>query len=402
MFYRVLEGVKAVEYGNQVSAPFCAKILADLGAEVIKIEEPESGDTSRRMEPFLNDMPGLEHSGLFLYLNMNKLGITLNPETTTGKKIFSKLLKNADIFVENNLPITMKELKLSYNYVKQINPRIVMTSITPFGQTGLYKNYEGGELISAHIGGVGYISMREGDISKEPIKLPAHLFSFQAGLSAAVATLSSLFRQSVTGEGEQIDVSEQESVIQNLNSSIARYSYAHQIMSRIDAASHAPFHILPCKDGYICAAFVEESEWRRFVDVMGHPEWADNELFKNFSTRAKYWDALRPLMMEWTMQYTMEEIYRRSQEKAVPIGAVRTADQVLKDKQMSMREFFVEIERQETGKLTYPGVPYRFSEIRRETSGAAPLLGQHNKAIYCGRLGYTKRDLSRLKESGII
>ena len=157
--------------------------------------------------------------------------------------------------------------------------------------------------------------MREGDISKEPIKLPAHLFGFQAGLSAAVATLSSLFRQSITGEGEQIDVSEQKSVIQNLNSIYRTLLVCHQIMSRIDAASHAPFHILPCKDGYICAAFVEESEWRRFVDVMGHPEWADNELFKNFSTRAKYWDALRPLMMEWTMQYTMEEITGGARKK---------------------------------------------------------------------------------------
>ena len=126
----------------------------------------------------------------------------------------------------------MKELELSYKYVKQINPRIVMTSITPFGQTGPYKDYEGGELVNAHMGGVGYISMREGDVSKEPIKLPAHLFSFQAGLSAAVATLGALYHQSATGLGEQLDVSEQESVIQNLNSSIARYSYAKQIMSQ--------------------------------------------------------------------------------------------------------------------------------------------------------------------------
>ena len=402
MFYKVLDGVKVVEYGNLISAPFCAKILADLGAEVIKIEEPYCGDESRRREPFLKDVPGLERSGLFQYLNMNKLGITLNPETATGKKIFSELLKDADIFVENNPPKKMKTLELSYKYLRQINPRIVMTSITHFGQTGPYHDYEGGELIAAHMGGVGYISMREGDVFKEPIKLPAHLFSFQAGLTASVATLSALYRQSTTGSGEQLDVSEQESVIQNLNSSIARYSYANQIMSRTDAAGHAPFHILPCKDGYICAAFVEESEWRRFVEVIGHPEWADSELFKDFAARAKYWDALRPLILEWTMQYSVEEIYRHSQEKAVPMGAVRTANQVLQDKQMAAREFFVEVERQGTGKLFFPGVPYRFSEIRREAPAPAPCLGQHNEEIYCGRLGYTKRDLTRLKESGVI
>ena len=402
MFYKVLDGLKVIEYGNFISAPFCAKILADLGAEVIKIEEPCCGDDSRRQAPFLNDIPSLENSGLFQYLNMNKLGITLNPASATGTKIFSELLKSADVFLENNSPEKMKKLKLSYSPIKQINPRIIMTSITPFGQTGPYKNYESCELISAHMGGVGYISMREGDISKEPIKLPAHLFSFQAGLSAAVATLSSIFRQTTTGLGEQLDVSEQESVIQNLNSSIARYAYAGQIMARTDAAGHAPFHILPCKDGFVCAAFVEEAEWRRFVEVMGHPEWADNELFKDFASRAKYWDALKPLIIEWTMQYTEEEIYRRSQENTVPLGAVRTAQQVLQDKQMAARQFFVDINRKDTGKLTFPGVPYRFSEIQREKPVAAPLLGQHNEEIYCGRMGYTRGDLARFKEAGVI
>jgi len=176
MFYKALDGIKVVELGNLISAPFCTKILADLGAEVIKVEKPDCGDDSRNQAPFLNDVPGLERSGLFQYLNMNKLGITLNVETATGREILNKLLKNADIFVENNPLKTMTELKLSYSYVKQINPCIIMTSITPFGQTGPYKDYKGGELVTTHMGVVGYISTREGDVSKEPIKYPAHLF----------------------------------------------------------------------------------------------------------------------------------------------------------------------------------------------------------------------------------
>jgi len=251
MFYKALNGVKVLEFGNLISAPFCAKILGDLGAEVIKIEEPEIGDTSRKQEPFLKDIPGTERSGLYQYVNMNKLGITLNLETTTGKKIFGELLKTADIFVENNPPKRMKELGLDYKSVKEINPRIIMTSITPFGQTGPYKDYKGGELVATHLGGVGYLSTREGDASKEPLKYPAHLFSFQAGLCAAGATLGYLYGQKITGEGTQIDVSEQESVIQNVNASIARYSYTGQISRRTDVLDLAPHHILPCKDGYI-------------------------------------------------------------------------------------------------------------------------------------------------------
>jgi len=402
MFYKALEGIKVVEYGNLVSAPFCAKILADLGAEVIKIEKPYCGDDSRRQEPFFNDLPGTENSGLFMYLNMNKLAITLNPETTTGKKIFNDLLMDADIFVENNSPKRMKDLKLSYNDIKIINPHIIMTSITPFGQTGPYKNYKGCELISTHIGGVGYVSTREGDVSKEPIKYPAHFFSFQAGLSAAAATLIACYHQILTGVGQQLDISEQESVIQNVNSAIAHYSYANQIIARTDILKIAPAHILPCKDGFIYVAFVTESEWQRLVEVMGHPDWADNELFANAQIRSQYWDALKPLILEWTMQHTVEEIYRRSQEKGIPLGAVRTADQLTKDKQMVAREFFVDVDREKTGKLTYPGVPYRFSEIQREAPSAAPLLGQHNEEIYCGHLGYTKRTLVKMKEAGII
>jgi crotonobetainyl-CoA:carnitine CoA-transferase CaiB-like acyl-CoA transferase len=402
MFYKALDGVKVIEYGNMITGPFCAKILGDLGAEVIKIEAPCCGDESRSAEPFMKDIPGVENSGLFAYLNMNKVGVTLNPETETGRNIFVELLKNADIFIENNSVKRMKELKLNYKAVKEINPRIVMTSITPFGQTGPYKDFKGNELINTHLGGVGYLSTREGDASKEPLKYPAHLFSFQAGLSAASATMGSLFQQKLTGEGMFLDVSEQESVIQNVNSAIARYSYTEQISRRTDVLDLAPHHILPCKDGYIYASFVEEHQWRRFVEVMGHPDWADSELFANAQIRSQYWDALKPLMLEWTMQYTVEEIYRRSQEKGIPLGAVRTADQIMDDKQFAARDFFVEVDRQELGKLKYPGIPYRFSEIKRDNPIPAPLLGQHNEAIYCGRLGYSKRDLNRLNEAGVI
>jgi CoA:oxalate CoA-transferase len=403
MFYNVLNGVKAIEYGNLISAPFCAKMLADIGTEVIKIEKPERGDDSRRLEPFLQDIQhGAERSGLFQYLNMNKLGITLNPETATGKKMFMELLKRADIFIENNPPARMKRLGLSYEFVKRINPHIVMTSITPFGQTGPYRDYKGCELVTTHMGVVGNISTREGDVSKEPIKYPAHLFSFQAGLSAAAGTLGAFYHQRVTGSGVQLDVSEQESVIQNLNAATARYSYAKQIISRTDVLSVAPSHILPCKDGYIYNALAEEHQWWRFVEVMGHPDWADNELFKDATSRAKYWDALKPLLLEWTMQYTVEEIYRTSQEKGIPIGAVRTADQVLKDKQMAAREFFIEMKHPGNGKRQYPGVPYLFSDINREEPAAAPSLGQHNEEIYCERLGYTRNDLDKFREAGVI
>ena len=401
MFYKVLDGVKVIEYGNLISAPFCAKIFADMGAEVIKIEQPCCGDDSRRMEPFMNDIPGLESSGLFQYLNMNKKGITLNPETATGRKILLQLLKGADVFIENNPPKRMKALKLDYARVKQVNLRIVMTSITPFGQTGPYKDYKSSELINAHMGGVGYDSVREVDISREPIKAPAHIFGFQAGLSAATATVAAVFQQSVTGEGTYLDVSEQESIIQNMHS-VFRYYYNKQIVNRTDVLDRAPAHILPCKDGYIHHANMEESEWWRFVDLMGNPEWAKNELFADYTLRSQYWDALKPLILDWTKDHTMDEIYRGSQERGSAIGALYTAKDMLSDRQMAARGFFVEADHPEIGKLQYPGVPYRFSGIPKEQPSTAPLLGQNNEEILCGDLGYTKKDLVKFREAGVI
>ena len=401
MFYKVLDGVKVIEYGNLISAPFCAKIFADMGAEVIKIEQPCCGDDSRRMEPFMNDIPGLERSGLFQSLNMNKKGITLNPETATGRKILLQLLKEADVFIENNPPKRMKALKLDYARVKQVNLRIVMTSITPFGQTGPYKDYKSSELINAHMGGVGYDSVREVDISREPIKAPAHIFGFQAGLSAATATVAAVFQQSVTGEGTYLDVSEQESIIQNMHS-VFRYYYNKQIVNRTDVLDRAPAHILPCKDGYIHHANMEESEWWRFVDLMGNPEWAKNELFADYTLRSQYWDALKPLILDWTKDHTMDEIYRGSQERGSAIGALYTAKDMLSDRQMAARGFFVEADHPEIGKLQYPGVPYRFSGIPKEQPSTAPLLGQNNEEILCGDLGYTKKDLVKFREAGVI
>jgi crotonobetainyl-CoA:carnitine CoA-transferase CaiB-like acyl-CoA transferase len=220
-------------------------------------------------------------------------------------------------------------------------------------------------------------------------------------LSAATATVGALFHQSVSGEGIQLDVSEQESIIQNMHS-LFRYYYDKQIVSRTDVLDRAPAHILPCKDGYIHHANMEESEWWRFVELMGNPEWAKNELFQDYTSRSQYWDALKPLILNWTMEHTIDEIYRGAQERGSAIGAVYTAGEMLKDRQMAERGFFVEVEHPELGKLTYPGVPYKLTDIPLEKPAAAPLLGQHNEEIYCNRLGFTKQDMIKLNETGVI
>ncbi|MEE9515645.1 MAG: CoA transferase, partial [Candidatus Adiutricales bacterium] len=177
-----LSDLKVVEFGNMVSAPFCAKMLASLGAEVIKVEKPVMGDDARRRGPFLKDKPHLEGSGLFLYLNTDKLGISLNLETSAGRLIFEDLIREADILVENNLPQEMRRLGLDYKTLKGLNPRLIMTSITPFGQTGPYSEYKGSDLTAFHAGGLGAITPRPGAglPDEGPLRMKGHFADFLA------------------------------------------------------------------------------------------------------------------------------------------------------------------------------------------------------------------------------
>ncbi len=400
---KALEGVKVIEYGNLISAPFCAKILADLGAEVIKIEEPGIGDQARRMEPFFEDVSHPERSGLFLYLNINKLSITLNLKSATGVEIFRELIKDADIFVENNPPKMMEGLRLNYQSLKDINPQLIMTSITPFGQTGPYKDYKGSELIAFHMSGMAYVTPRlSKDTSQEPLKVSAHLADFYTGLCGAAGTLNALYCRDAIGSGQQVDISELEALTPIIDIPIAVYSGLKRISIRTSPMFGAPWHIVPCEDGYVHIAGIEERHWQRFVQLMGNPEWANEELFKNATSRGEHWDALKPLISNWTREHTKEEIYHQGQALGIPIGPVFTMEDMLKSKHLAARGFFTEIEHPETGKLRYPGVPYKLSETPCQVEHPAPLLGQHNEEVYCQRLNYTKYDLVKMKQAGVI
>jgi len=209
-----LTGVKVLEYCELVSGPYCGKLLADLGAEVVKIEKPKVGDEARERGPFLNDIPHPERSGLFLYLNTSKLGITLDPETPIGKKIFTELVKDSDVLIEDTAPGTMELLELGYDILREINPSLIMTSVTPYGQTGPYRRYKAHHLNIYHMSGQSHFSF---DGKRRPDKPPAkgggYVGDYDAGLSGAVATLAALYKRNLGSIGQHIDVSRQEALI---------------------------------------------------------------------------------------------------------------------------------------------------------------------------------------------
>jgi crotonobetainyl-CoA:carnitine CoA-transferase CaiB-like acyl-CoA transferase len=398
-----LSDVKVLEFGNLASAPYCCKLMADLGAEVIKIEKPGQGDEARSREPFSGNTPGIERSGLFAYLNTNKLSLTLNPHATMGKTIFKELVKGVDILVENQAPQLMEELGLTYDILEKINPQLIMTSITPFGQTGPHKNYKACELIRYNACGYGMISTQ---CIEEPVPTPVKgggmQTAFGAGQAAAVATMFAFHTREQIGEGQYIDLSIQELMAGQYESAIQHWIYDENEMGGIMNPIIQPICPLECKDGWIFLMCVEEYQYDRFVEVMGNPEWTKNELFKDRFTRAEYMDALVPLLTEWTMQYTKDEVFMMCQAARVPAAPCYNSKEILDSEQLAFRKYFVEIDHPVIGKAKYPGAPYKLSLTPWQIKRPAPLLGEHNEEILCNRLGYSKDDLVRMRQTGVI
>lgn len=398
----MLKDVKVIEYGNFISVPYCAKLLADLGAEVIKIEKPGTGDLARRAGPFLNNEVNLERSGLYLYLNTNKHSITLDVEKPTGKEIFERLVAKADIILEDTIPGKLSELGLSYPDLKKVNPSLVMTSITPFGQTGPYKHYKGSDLISWHMGLAGIITPRwVGTEAQEPLKI-MHIASFIAGMTAAVATMCALRVNRKSGIGQQVDVSQFETMVSAVGPYPGYWSYEHRVTSRISKAEYAPMHFIKCKDGWVFIQGVEEHHWQRLVEIMGNPEWAKIDLFNTRYSRGEHWESLEPLLTNWAMNFTRAEVAEMGNSKGIPMGAVNSMAEVIGNDHLKFRKFFTEIEHPAISGLAYPGAPYKFSKTGWKIRKPAPTLGQDNKAIYTERLGFTDKELVRMSNSGII
>lgn len=397
-----LANVKVIEYGDFLGVPFCGKLLADLGAEVIKVEKPMEGDPARRKGPFPEDKPGIERSGLFLYLNANKLGVTLDLDKETGREIFRKLIKDTDILIEDTKPGKLAELGLSYSNLKSVNPSLIMTSITPFGQTGPYKDYEGSDLIAWQMGGAGYVTPRwAGTAEQEPLQA-TQFASFMAAINAAAATMCALLVQKRTGLGQQVDVSLLESMVTAIAEITPAWPYLHRSWTRASRPQVAPQHLIRCKDGWVHLHADEPHHWRRLLETMGNPEWGDEEPFRDMYYRAEYWESLEPLITEWTMKYTKAELFELAKANKIPLGPVNSAAEVVGNPQFKERGFFTTVKHSVVGKLTYPGAPYKFSKTPWAFRRPAPLLGQHNEDIYCDRLGYTKRELVKMYQVGII
>ena len=402
---KALKGIRVIELGDYISAPFCARLLADLGAEVIKVEAPDRGDTARRNGPFPNDEPNAEASGLFLFLNTGKSGITLDVDTSTGKKMFLRLLEDADVLVENLPPDHLEKLKLDYPSINEQFPRLVVTSITPFGQTGPYKDYAGYDL---NLQAAGGISIGIGMTNRPPLAMPLSQGDFMAGLAGAASTLLAILAREGTGKGQWVDVAGSQvlAVLISFAYFLPNFIYrgvAGTRKGRRGGEAYFPNTIMPCKDGFVCLYPLQMPQYLRFLEMIGSPDWQENNRYRDRRAMAEqYPEEAEALIAPWFMERTKEEIFSLCMEHKVPCAPVRTIQEVVEDPHLNHRGFFVDVDHPTAGKLTHPGSPFHLSRTPAEIGGPAPLLGQHNADIYGGRLGLSREEMGRLRMAGVI
>lgn len=406
MSEQALSDVKVLDLTWHIAGPYCTKLLADYGAEVIKVEKPGEGDPARRMAPFFKDDPHPEKSGLFLHLNTNKKGITLNLKSAKGKKILKELAKDADILVESFRPHVMPSLGLDYETLEQINPKLLMASISSFGQTGPYRDFKASEIVEYAMGGEMYST---GTAGREPLKLGGNVTQYQAGTVAAVSIMGGLYAAQSQGVGQHVDVSIMETQAGSTDRRIIyllAYACAGVITTRWPPPREAvrmmilPQGVYPCKDGFVNTLSLPQW-WPRYLEAMEMPELKDDPRFQNiFSAEAGMeFDAI---WYSWLADHTKDELFEIFRRANIASAPVNSPEDILGNPHLKAREYFTEIDHPETGKVTYPGAPIHMMETPPKTRYPAPLLGQHNKDIYCDRLGYTREDLVKLRESGII
>jgi crotonobetainyl-CoA:carnitine CoA-transferase CaiB-like acyl-CoA transferase len=378
-----LAGVVTVECGQGVAAAFATKLLAMLGAEVIKVESPQ-GDLTRRRGPFLDDAYDPEASGLFLYLNADKYGVVLDLNSASARERLDDLLAQADILI-HNIPVPERAaLRMETDAVCRSHPGLIVAGISPFGDQGPYAHYKAYELNVAHASGMASVGPGGSPFPElPPLKLFGQQAEFQGALNAAMAVTAAYFARMKTGAGQGIEVSEHECMTAILEGTLVQYTYAGREATRLGRYAYGPRAIFPCADGWMHINLAEEAQWQRFVELMGNPEWTQEEIFKDRFARGANRDALEPILADWTRNWKMLDLYLAAQTRHVPVAPVNRASDVYADGHLRARNFFgrLPLPDSKTQTVEVPTVPFKSTATGWRLSRAAPRLGEHQQEI---------------------
>ena len=416
----LLSGYRVLDLTDEKGL-LCGKMLGDLGADVIKIERP-GGDPARNIGPFYKDKPDPEKSLFWFFTNTSKRGITLNIESSDGQAIFKRLVKTADFVIESFDPGYMPKLSLGYPDLEKINPRIIMTSITPFGQTGPYAHYQATDIVLWGMGGIMYLC---GDPDRPPTRVSAPQAYFHGAAQGAVGSMVAFYYRQTTGEGQHVDVSIQEAIPLTLQDVSEYWDMLKFIRTRGGAISRRPRPqgdilyrcIWPCKDGYVFwkHAMAGGAHAGNVASTKGIIEMVSGEglagdlpgydwtKFNTDTIAQEEIDHQAQSFARVFLSHTKAQLLHEAAKRACMLGPMNDVKDILENPQFKAREFWATVEHPELGdSLTYPGAPVRPSGLPLRIWRRAPLIGEHNEEIYIGDLGFSREQLTTLKARGVI
>ncbi|MBI5966573.1 MAG: CoA transferase [Deltaproteobacteria bacterium] len=393
----LLSGVRILDLSRVLAGPYGTLLLGDLGAEVIKIEDPNEGDPTRNITP--QKVKG--EDPYFLGLNRNKKSITLKLTTLQGKEIFHRLVKICDVVYDNFRPDVLEKLGADYETLKKVNPRIISCSVSGFGHTGPMQNRPAFDLTLQARGGAMSVT---GEPGRPPVRLGLPMGDLAGGMFAAYAISAALFHREKTGKGMKIDISLLDCQV-SLLTYMAQYYFFNGIVPGPIGSGHqsiVPYQAFKTQDIWIVVAVFVEKFWPKFCKVLGLENLISDPRFDRNKNRHQNKAILIPLLEEAILKWKGDDLLKRLDEEDVPAAPVNTLDRILSDPQILSRNMVVEIDHSQVGNFKSVGNPVKVSLSPEDKFQPPPLLGQHNELVYCGMLGYSPADLQAWKKEGII
>lgn len=393
---QALEGLKVLDLSRVLAGPYATMILADMGADVLKIEMPVKGDDSRAFGPYVGG-----ESAYFMSINRNKRSMTMNLKDEDSKEMFLELVKDADVVVENYRPGTMEKLGLGYEELKKVNPKIIYAASSGFGHTGPYSKRAAYDAVVQAMGGIMSIT---GELNGKPTKVGSSISDIIAGMYTSIGILSALQYRNRTGKGQKVDVAMLDTQVSILENAVARY-VATGVSPKPLGNRHPsiiPFEDFDTKDGSIMIAAGNDVLWRKLCDALEMSSVAMDERFVTNPLRGENYEEMRPLVAKPFMEKTTKEWMDILNEAGVPNGPINNMEDIFNDPQVEAREMLVEVDHPVAGKMKVPGVPIKMSESQGSIKMPAPILGQHNDEVLKGKFGLTDEEIKALKDKGAI
>ena len=392
----VLEDIRVLDMSRFISGPYCAQLLADMGAEVIRIEKIGGGD-DRFLGPFTASN---ESMGAMIY-NRNKKGITLNIRSDQGRELLKRLVKISDVVIENFTAGYLESLGIGYEDLRKTNPGIIFASISAYGGYGPYSRKGAFDQIIQGMSGLMYVTGHPGD---PPVKAGISLSDYGAALYTALGVVLALRHRDKTGEGQMIDVSLFDTAISFLETIIPEYKVNHQVRPQIGNRRpySAPTDTYKCKDGYVSISISTEALWRRFTKLIGREDLTNDPRFTGNANRTVNQHYLNNLAAAWAADRTVEEALRLLDEAHIPCGTVQTITEVAEDPQVKAREMVVDVDHPGSGSVPLPGIVIKMSKTQGKIDTPAPQVGQHNEEIFSQLLELSSEEINELKEKNVI